>query len=83
MKKVWMGGLFDWSPLHVGELEANVQHHPQHPASQPSHTRPNLEIVGAHEDVSNARAHYAQDPLIKVGGFALSQRVLHLGLNQP
>ena len=39
-----------------------------------------LEVVGAHEEVSNAGAHHAHDPLVKVGGLALGHRVQHLGL---
>eukprot|EP00955_Chlamydomonas_euryale_P113175 366199-Chlamydomonas_euryale.AAC.10 len=41
-----------------------------------------LEVVRAHEDVGNARAHHADDPLIKVDGLALRKRVLHLCLHE-
>ena len=41
-----------------------------------------LEVVWAHENVSNPRSHDADDPLVKVGRLALSQRVLDLGLNK-
>ena len=41
-----------------------------------------LEVVGAHEQVSDALSHDPHDPLIKVFGLALSCGVGHLGLNQ-
>lgn len=42
-----------------------------------------LEVVWAHEQVSNALAHDTHDPLIKVLGLALGRGVGHLGLYQP
>ncbi len=40
-----------------------------------------LEVVGAHEEVCNARAHDAEDPLVKVLGLALGHRIGNLGLS--
>ncbi len=42
-----------------------------------------LEVVWAHEQVSNALAHDAHDPFVKVLGLALGCGVGHLGLYQP
>ena len=39
-----------------------------------------LEVVWAHEEVCYARAHDAEDPLVKVLGLALRNCVGHLGL---
>lgn len=33
-----------------------------------------LEVVGAHEEVGNAGAHHAQDPLVEALGLALQAR---------
>lgn len=43
---------------------------------------PYLKVVWAHEDISDARAHHTANPLIKVLGPALGNRVRDLGLNQ-
>ena len=46
------------------------------------HSRPHLEVVGAHEQVGDALSHDPHDPLIKVFRLALSCGVGYLSLNQ-
>ena len=44
--------------------------------------RPHLEVVGSHEEVCNARAHDAENPLVKVLWLGLGDGVGHLGIHQ-
>mmetsp|Transcript_6266 Transcript_6266/g.17989 ORF Transcript_6266/g.17989 Transcript_6266/m.17989 type:complete len:496 (+) Transcript_6266:382-1869(+) len=69
---------------HVGDGPLHV--HRGHPLPQPitlhvlGRHRPHLEIVGAHEEVSDSGAHDPQDPLIKVFWLLCGHLVGHLGV---
>jgi hypothetical protein len=66
--------------LHVGRGDALAQPAALHLGGGHG---PDLEVVGAHEDVGDALAHHAHDPLVEILGGGLGPGVGHSRIHQP